>query len=255
MSLKQTAHSLMRKLGVEVSIRHLNRFEQVGGDPIADIKFFLGDRTGLTLFDVGANVGQTIEIFRENFPGAYVHSFEPSPDTYRQLHANHGGASDVSTWNFGVGAANGTLPFLENSTSDMSSFLAPGADAWGAVARTTEVEVVTLDDFCEQRGIDSIDVLKCDTQGYELEVLKGARRLMEQRRIRLVFTEVNFADMYRGQAPFDELFRFLTDRHFALVAFYRFSFPQRLAGWTDALFIERDFHRQCVPASPTLPPP
>lgn len=250
MSLREISRKVLRKFGLEITVRHVDRFDQIGGDPITDLKFFLGDRSDLTLFDVGANVGQTIEIFRENFPQAQIHSFEPSPGTYERLQQKHAASRGVKTWNCGVGARRGTLPFIENTVSDMSSFLSPGSEAWGSVARTIEVEVITLDDFCQGQGIQTVDVLKCDTQGYELEVLKGAHRIMEERRVRLVFCEVNFADMYRGQAPFDELYRYLTEHHFALVSFYRFSYPQRLAGWTDALFIERDFHRQCVPPSP-----
>lgn len=192
----------MRKLGVEVSVRRLDRFEQVGGDPLADIRFFLGDEADPTVLDVGANVGQTIELFRESFPAAHIHSFEPSPRTYRQLEGRHRSTPDVKLWNCGVGAADGKLPFHENTVSDMSSFLAPGSEAWGQVEGTTEVDVVTLDGFCARNGIETIDVLKSDTQGYELEVIKGAERLLEERRIRLILCEVNFADMYRGQAPF-----------------------------------------------------
>ena len=131
----------------------------------------------------------------------------------------------------------------------MSSFLELGADAWGDIEKTTMVDVVTVDSFCRDRNIGTIDILKSDTQGYDLEVFKGCRRMIEENRIRMVYSEVTFSNHYRGQPSFDEVFRFLLDRRFALVAFYTFHFQERLAGWTDALFINREFHRTSMRAS------
>jgi FkbM family methyltransferase len=44
----------------------------------------------------------------------------------------------------------------------------------GAVVAETPVTVTTLDEYCAANGIERIDLLKNDTQGYELEVLRGA---------------------------------------------------------------------------------
>jgi Methyltransferase FkbM domain len=91
----------------------------------------------------------------------------------------------------------------------MSSLLRPARAAGGAVVAGTPVTVTTLDEYCAANGIERIDLLENDTQGYELEVLRGAESLMAAGRIRLVYLELIFSEMYEGLPPFDLVYRFL----------------------------------------------
>ena len=109
------------------------------------------------------------------------------------------------------------------------------------------MNVITLDDYCRSAGIDRVDVLKTDTQGYDLEVLKGAERLFQDRRISVVHVEVTFDDLYEGMPEFDELYRFLADRQMRLVALYNYVMRSGVAGWCDALF--------ALPKQPIAEPP
>ncbi len=157
------------------------------------------------ILDVGANVGQSVKRFKQRFPGARINSFEPSPRTYAELTANCSGLPDVRTWNSAVGSAMGKLPLLENAASDMTSFLEPSARAWGSVEKTTVVDVLTLDSFAAEQGIDRIDILKSDTQGFEFDVLSGAKGLMAGNRIAMVYLEMIFSDMYKAMKPVDKV--------------------------------------------------
>jgi hypothetical protein len=47
--------------------------------------------------------------------------------------------------------------------------------------------------------------------------------------------------MYKGSPPLDEIYRFLASNGFSLVAFYTFRFQHDCAGWTDGLFVHRDY--------------
>jgi FkbM family methyltransferase len=53
------------------------------------------------------------------------------------------------------------------------------------------VNVTTLDQFAAHHGVDLIHLLKIDTEGHELEVLKGASNLLRERRIRAIQFEFN----------------------------------------------------------------
>lgn len=238
-SIRTSLRRFGRKVGVDVA---RFRGEDVGMDPVSDMRRFLPREAPPLILDVGANVGQSVDRFSKAFPASTIHAFEPSPTTYAELEAACAGQRGVTTWNYGVGSRNATLTFRENEYSVMSSFLEPGAAAWGKVVKSTDVEVVTLDSFVQQHGIQTIDILKSDTQGYEYEVLSGARELMKQNRIGLVYCEVNFADMYRESAPFHELFRFLVENHFSLVSIYQIIYQRGLAGWTDALFVNHEYY-------------
>jgi len=68
----------------------------------------------------------------------------------------------------------------------MSSFLALGQDGWGDIVSQRQIELSTVDKYCLQHEIPSIDLLKSDTQGFDLEVIKGAQRLLDAKKIRLL---------------------------------------------------------------------
>jgi FkbM family methyltransferase len=53
------------------------------------------------------------------------------------------------------------------------------------------VSVRTIDDFCAEQAIAEIDLLKIDTEGYDLQVLEGARSLLTRGRVRFVYSEFN----------------------------------------------------------------
>ena len=60
-----------------------------------------------------------------------------------------------------------------------------------------EVKTDTLDSFCEARNIKEISVLKVDTEGFELEVLQGAERLLKERRVKNLVFEISKGVMER----------------------------------------------------------
>jgi FkbM family methyltransferase len=189
------------------------------------------------VFDVGANVGTTVEEFHTVFRNPLIHAFEPGPEAFQQLTAKASKLSGVTVNNMGLGSCNGHLPFHQNELSVMSSFLESDTDCWSKRTSDVNVPVGTVDDYCEKNRIRRIDVLKSDTQGYDLEVLRGAERMLSNGRIYLILCEIIFSDMYKGLPDLDEIYRYLRDRGFSLVTFYRFEYQNNRAGWTDALFI------------------
>ncbi len=238
--LKELIRSAIRKTGYDIKkYKPSGR----GQDPYHDMKDYARDIATPTCLDIGANVGQTIQKLKWCFDSPVIHSFEPSGSTFSELQQNAEkmGWQDVTLWNKGVGSENGKLTFVENEQSYMSSFLEPGSLCTGKVSQRVEVDVVTLDSFAEENSIQYVDVLKSDTQGFDFEVLKGADRLMSEGRIGLVYFEFIFSDQYQGVAGFDEVFRYLRDRHFRLASFYRPHFQRNVVSWTDMLFISEGF--------------
>jgi FkbM family methyltransferase len=237
--VKGLINRITRRLGYEIVYYQPHRIGRpvgIGADPLEDMARFLREPQPL-IFDVGANIGQSIEQFRLWFPDCVIHSFEPSPKTFRTLRRNTFRLKNVQLWNCALGATPGQETLLENSYSTMSSFLPLGTLGWGEPRKETPVEVRTVDELCLEQGIERIDVLKSDTQGFELEVFKGAEATMRANRIGLVFYEVIFSELYRGLPPYHELFRFLTERGFQLASIYDLHYRRHLAGWGDALFV------------------
>jgi len=209
----------------------------LGRSAYADMKKLAILKDNPVIVDVGANVGQSIEQFRAIFQNPEIHAFEPSPRTFDQLKARTGRLDNLNLHNMALGAAQGSLKFSENSDSVMSSFLEPDRDCWGEVQARYDVRVETLDRYCELNNISSIEVVKLDTQGFDYEVLKGAKTMLDEHRIHLIFTEIIFDGLYKGHSRLDQIYGFLVDRGYALVSFYQFYYRRERASWTDALFI------------------
>ncbi len=222
---------LSRKLGYDIIPLSI---DIVGRDPYLDMKKFINNDKPV-LFDVGANYGQTINEFTGVFNDYEIHSFEPSPAVFEVLKNKTFHRRNIWIWNYGIGSSIGNLLLNENTNQNMSSFLEIGEDGWGFVKHKTSVPVTTIDKFCEERNIKNIDVLKIDTQGFELEVFKGAKISMQENRIGLLYFEITFIDMYKDLPSFGELFDFATNNGFELITIYPIKYKNNIAAWTDVL--------------------
>ena len=237
--MKELIRTVATRLGYDIRSR-----ASLGIDPFADMRRFVPARKDPLILDIGANVGQSVGRFRKIFRTATIHSFEPGADTFQKLSQNVAAHERVFVWNCAVGACTGQQTFYENTNPDMSSFLTLSTTGWGEVKGQSLVEVTTVDSFFETNRIAHVDILKSDTQGYELEIFKGAEQTLRANRIGLVYFEFIFSDMYKQLPSFDEVFRHLVERNFSLVALYGFHHQNRLASFADVLFVNREYYAQ-----------
>jgi FkbM family methyltransferase len=162
------------------------------------------ERDNPLILDVGANLGSSVAFYRRLFPNARVIAFEPDPETFQRLRRRHGRAHNVTLLNCGVGALPGRLTLKRNTHSSTNSFLeVDESSSWVRETpgfrkiNSVEVDVVTLDNIADSLSLDYIDFVKSDTQGFEPEVLAGARQLLEEKRIGLLRLEVMCGRFYR----------------------------------------------------------
>ena len=187
------------------------------------------------IFDVGAHHGESIERFKGMFGNAQVHSFEADADNFTMLQEKFGAREGVTLNNFGVGSAPGVKMLHRNRKSDTSGFNPVNPESeWVklrsrqenvAVADFTEksyeVKIGTLDDYMEKNGIDYVDVLKIDTQGYEDEVLKGVQKALREQRIGVIETELILNDIYDRALSFLDIEQLLVPHGYRLYAIDR----------------------------------
>jgi FkbM family methyltransferase len=213
-------------------------------DAFADMRRFVPAGSAPVIFDVGANIGQSVKTLKAAFPNSRIHSFEPSRETFARLRENVAREKNVFVWNCALGSATGEQLFQENIESDMSSFLELSKAGWGEVKQQEKVPVTTIDRFLADHAIDKIDILKSDTQGYELEVFRGAEHAMRENRIGLIYFEFIFAEMYRDLPAFDQVYRQMVDRNFLLVGIYNLHGQNDLASWADVMFVNREYYER-----------
>ena len=123
---------------------------------------------GMVYVDVGANVGSYCLHVARHAPGARIVAFEPHPRTRAKLVTNLAlnglGTRDVLP--FALGETDGTLDLWSDGGSNIGhTSLLPGATA--NPARSVAVAVRRLPDVLAERGVNGIDVMKIDIEGYE----------------------------------------------------------------------------------------
>jgi len=151
-----------------------------------DLQMLSGRRKIERIFDVGANVGQSALEFAEAFPGARIDCFEPVRSTFQELARTTARCSRIEAHAFGFSETAGQMPIhvAEDSVfSSLSVAAAPG------VQRTEMAEFRTIDGFLEASPDLRVDLLKIDTEGHDLEVLKGASGALEAGRIGIIQVE------------------------------------------------------------------
>jgi FkbM family methyltransferase len=133
------------------------------------------------IFDVEANVGDTALAFRRHFPSATIHCFEPNSELAPHL---NGLNANLNVHSVALSSRIGECGSNKSGSSSDVYFLTD--DKSGEI-----VALDTVDNFCKSKSIDHIHYLKIDTEGHDLEVLKGASSMLADFRIDLVQTEVS----------------------------------------------------------------
>jgi len=133
------------------------------------------------VLDVGAHKGFYASDLRRAGYGGYILSFEPVREDFENLSRLTERDSLWQVLNLALGSGNGRGDLHVADITDLSSFLASNI----ALQKTETVEVKRLDhilgDILSQAGIEDPRIfLKIDTQGYDLEVVKGAAGILDK---------------------------------------------------------------------------
>jgi FkbM family methyltransferase len=208
--MKQLVQSFLRRFGYE-----LRRAAPGGDSPVSTCAHLLETVPHPVVFDVGAHVGEITLACRARMPEARIFSFEPFPSSREILLRNIGGDPLTTVVPLAVSDCKGTSVFHSNKLDATNSLLpssTSGGKLWGGVQRnltTIPVETTTLDEAAAALSVERIDILKLDIQGGEYKALLGARRLLEEGRISIVWLEILAVPAYEGQVPAHELFHLL----------------------------------------------
>lgn len=195
------------------------------------------------IVDVGANRGDTVAGFLDRFPAARIWALEPHPATFAGLASRFIGDARVRPCNLALSERRGqsVMHAYSNAAINSLSTVAAGAERLidGSVIAeaTVVVDHLSLGEFCGAEGLDRIDILKLDTQGHELEILKGQADLLRSGRIRYILAELLFAPLYAAQARAGEVISLLESCGYQVLDFYDFVYDE-CSGlkWGDALF-------------------
>ncbi|MFO7605186.1 MAG: FkbM family methyltransferase [Desulfurivibrionaceae bacterium] len=179
------------------------------------------------VLDVGGNNGAYGLLLREFGYEGEIISFEPVQRCYARLLRHSVNDRHWSAYNFALGPRKAEMTITVPESDDFSSFLdvAPSAkEKWSEVFATVEREVVRverLDDVVAEMGLapESRNVfLKLDTQGYDLEVLKGAANVIGD--LKGMQSEISMIPIYQGMPNYLESLTRFHELGFKLTGLY-----------------------------------
>jgi len=151
-------------------------------------------------FDVGANRGDYSKELRAEFPHADIFAFEPNPNAFSTLTSRLQSSRD-HCYCLGLGDKTEcqTIYSYENEIDSQHASLYKEIfldHHHASDLVSIDIQLTTIDEFCHKNNINRIDFLKIDVEGYELDVLKGAKQLLENNRIHIIQFEFNATHVF-----------------------------------------------------------
>jgi FkbM family methyltransferase len=148
-------------------------------------------RPGDVVWDVGANVGLYSSIFAQIAgPSGRVVAWEPSAVNLQRLNDRVAALSNVTVMPVGLGDREGTVLFEQGDDplGASSKIIDRPVDPSGS----SSVQLLVGDQAVRSGAIAIPNVIKVDTEGYELDVLRGLRQTLRLHQVRAVCVEVHF---------------------------------------------------------------
>jgi FkbM family methyltransferase len=142
------------------------------------------------IFDVGSNNGQYLYLLLQNLKKLEptIHCFEPEKSAFDDLKHHFGDYPNVILNNFALGNKKDKLILFSEASGDVkSSFVDIGDD--NLMKKQYEIEITTLDNYCEEKNITKINFLKIDVEGFETNVVIGSERMIKNNGIERIQLE------------------------------------------------------------------
>ena len=178
--------------------------------------------------DIGANVGDYSLLVATAFPLGHCYSVEPNPKTFETLKLRVSNYTNITPINIGIGSQEEEKDIYFYDHDQESGHASLYADVLtdlhhAANLSSISCKIETIDGLLAEQKISEqrIDFIKIDTEGHELEGLKGAIKTIARNEIRAIqfeFNEMNvisrvyLKDFYDLLSPAYKFFRLDTNR-------------------------------------------
>lgn len=184
---------------------------------------------------IGANLGQEFSTYNEIFPNSHVYLIEPQNILFKELEKNFKNNSKITLINKALGNTVGKVKLNSSPTNkSAASILDPylHKDIHPEVIFEGS-EVVSIDKY-KNLNLKNVNFLNIDTQGFELEILRGMEE--EINNIKYIQTEINNIQLYKNIPLLKDIDKFLNNAGFVRLITV---FWNEECHWGDAFYIRK----------------
>ncbi len=177
--------------------------------------------------DVGAHHGETVKLFKKNFEVGEIYAFEPSPKNYKNLVEKTKNITNLEIFNIAIGKESGMIEFKQHFESQSSTITEINLksnyykrknrylDFFGIRQNKftrLEVKIDRLDNILEHKNLERIDILKIDTEGYDLNVIYGLGELIKK--VKYIYFEHHFHNMLVKEYTLSDVHNYMIKNNF-----------------------------------------
>ena len=175
-----------------------------------------------TVFDIGANIGLHTLLLADLAHQGKVFAFEPNPELLPCLRLTISRVQNAELIPYALSDKSGTQTlFIPDDDHMMSSFSDWSVGSFSRSAHTVNCETITLDDLLSSGRITKPDFIKCDVEGAEARVFRGATEALNNRDAPIVLFEINSQAARTANNSVDEAVEFLRTLDRPKFTFYK----------------------------------
>ena len=208
------------------------------------INFILKQKISINNFiDVGSHLGTYSDLILKYFSKTKIFMVEPQKDIFEKIKIKYKKNKKIKIFNFAISDKNSQKNIFINYhdlTSSLTEFNYNNSylklkskifntTPKGMIRKKLKIKTVKMDTLISNNKIDEIDLIKIDTEGHELEVLKGIENKISK--IKNILIEFHNDEIFHGYDP-DKVHQYLKKNNFVLLK--RFKFP--FTTWEDRFY-------------------
>ena len=222
-------HKIQKIIGNKFFIRFFEKITgtkvfnsiPLGVNPFVDINYYINNFNTEIIFDIGANIGQSATFYREKFPNSKIYSIEPVSESYNQLKINTKNL-DVNCCNLAFGSNEGVVKMAISNISkhSVSNTIVNNIEENNLDCRYEEVNLTTIDKFLIDNSIKHVNYMKVDTEGHDLEAMKGAENALINKSIDFIETELSMNPTNKFHVDYFSMVEYMLKYNYLVFGIY-----------------------------------